>query len=485
MKNVIIFDIEACTWNFKADKGFLLCVGYKYLGDTKTTVLQRKFPVKDVFDDKELCQRVYDVLADDSVEAYIGHNLKWFDIPFFNTRLLLNGLPPLPQTRVFDTCNTMYKKLRMGNSLKNAIFQFKLPAEKTALDLPGSLRAAMGDKKEMALIVDHCLAPHHKVLTESLEWRKLADIKVGDRLVGFDETTENGPRTYQPSIVESIQYKMAPTYRVELSNGQVFITTGNHQWLQGRRGGGGWIQTSSLQDARYGKHASKVPVLFPYFQEEKTHDAGWLAGFLDGEGSVDKRLGVTAGQRPGAVLDKAVGLLEARGEEYKLRLTAEPQPGGLGKGDCMSLRLNGNLGARVAFMGAIRPTRLIQKVDISSWGRLERRGETVSVVSVQENGVAEIAVMQTSTRTFISEGIPMHNCKKDVEATEELYKRLIPLGQNGWHVGALKGLPEACKNCGTDGQFQRRGWNIAVKTRSPRFQCQKCGGWDSGKPVKI
>ena len=154
-KNIIVFDIEACTWNFKADKGFLLCVGYKYLGDSKTTVLEKK-KFGDPFDDKELCKRVYDVLADSSVEGYIGHNHKWFDIPFLNTRFLLNGMSPLPQARIFDTCDVMYKKLKMGNSLKNAIWQFKLPSEKTTLDLPGSLRAAMGDKKEMALIVDHC-----------------------------------------------------------------------------------------------------------------------------------------------------------------------------------------------------------------------------------------------------------------------------------------------------------------------------------------
>ncbi len=155
MKNVIIFDIEAVTFGFKADKGFLLCVGYKYLNEGKPIVLKRQFPAEP-FDDKALCKQIYEVLADPSVEAYIGHNVKWFDIPFLNTRFLMNRLPPLPPVRVFDTCNTMYKNLKMGNSLKNAIFQFKLPAEKTSLDLPGSLRAGMGNKKEMDLIVDHC-----------------------------------------------------------------------------------------------------------------------------------------------------------------------------------------------------------------------------------------------------------------------------------------------------------------------------------------
>lgn len=157
MKNIIVWDLESCTWNFKADKGFLLCVGYKFLGEPKIHILERKFPHRDIFDDKDLCKQAYEVLADPSVEGYIGHNLNFFDVPFLNTRLLLNGLPVLPRVKIFDTCNVMYKKLRMGNSLKNAIFQFKLPSEKTSLDLPGSLRAAAGDKKEMRLITDHCV----------------------------------------------------------------------------------------------------------------------------------------------------------------------------------------------------------------------------------------------------------------------------------------------------------------------------------------
>lgn len=153
---MIVWDLECVGFNFKGDKGFLLCVGYKYLGDKKTYVIERKFPSKDCFDDKELCQEISKVLSADGVEAYIGHNLNWFDVPFMNTRLLLNGLPPLPKVKVFDTCSVSYKLLRVGNSLGNLIQQFDLPAEKTRLSLPGSLRAAMGDKKEMALISDHC-----------------------------------------------------------------------------------------------------------------------------------------------------------------------------------------------------------------------------------------------------------------------------------------------------------------------------------------
>lgn len=154
MKNVVVFDIEACTWNFKADKGFLLCVGYKYLGDRGTTVLTRKFP-SDPFDDKALCADMYEVLS--QAEGFITHNGKRFDVPFLNTRLLLNGLPLLPaQTRHFDTCETIFKKLKMGASLKNSIEAFGLDAEKTPLDLKGSLRAVYGDKKEYKWIVDHC-----------------------------------------------------------------------------------------------------------------------------------------------------------------------------------------------------------------------------------------------------------------------------------------------------------------------------------------
>lgn len=154
MRNVVIFDIESCTWNFKADKGFLLCVGYKYLGDKKITVLTREFP-DDPFNDKKLCKEIYDVLS--KAEGLITHNGKRFDVPFLNTRFLLNGLPVLPPAlRHFDTCETIFKKLKMGASLKNSIEEFGLPSEKTALSLKGSLQAVYGDKKQYKWIVDHC-----------------------------------------------------------------------------------------------------------------------------------------------------------------------------------------------------------------------------------------------------------------------------------------------------------------------------------------
>lgn len=229
MKNVVIWDIECVTFNFKLDKGFLLCVGYKYLDEGKVEVLTRPLG-GDPFDDKALAKATYDILS--NAEAVITHNGKRFDVPAINTRLLLNGLPVLPATlRHFDTCETIFKKLKMGASLKNCISEFDLPSEKTALDLKGSLRAVMGNKKDYNWIVDHC--------------------------------------------------------------------------------------------------------------------------------------------------------------------------------------------------------------------------------------------------------------KKDVLATEALYKRLAPMGAPGWSMAALKGKKEACPTCGDAGRMQRRGWNVAIKNRSPRFQCQKCGGWVSGKSEPI
>ena len=164
MKNIVVFDIEALTFSFKADKGCLLCVGYKYLNEGKAMVLRRT-QFDDPFNDKKLCEQIYPILA--NAEGWITHNGKHFDVPFLNTRFLLNGLQPLPHTtRHFDTCDVMYHKLKMGNSLKNAIEQFKIPTEKTPLDLRGSLKAALGDKKEMDYIVDHC--KRDIVATESL-----------------------------------------------------------------------------------------------------------------------------------------------------------------------------------------------------------------------------------------------------------------------------------------------------------------------------
>src|SRR6266853_6754141 len=82
---IAIFDIETSTFGFKANSGFILCCGIKELGKP-IKMLVRDNMQPDPLNDKKLVTQIYDELS--KMDMVVGHNIKWFDMPFINSRLL-------------------------------------------------------------------------------------------------------------------------------------------------------------------------------------------------------------------------------------------------------------------------------------------------------------------------------------------------------------------------------------------------------------
>jgi len=66
-------------------------------------------------------------------------------------------------------------------------------------------------------------------------------------------------------------------------------------------------------------------------------------------------------------------------------------------------------------------------------------------------------------------------CRQDVEATEELYLRLLPFDRAHTRVYQDRTL---CGACG--GAVQYRGYLWASGRRYQRYQCCACGRWGQG-----
>ncbi len=75
--------------------------------------------------------------------------------------------------------------------------------------------------------------------------------------------------------------------------------------------------------------------------------------------------------------------------------------------------------------------------------------------------------------------------KHDVILLEKLYLLIRPWLTTHPNMGAYSERPYACSKCGTVGKLQRRGWNKNKVSKSPRYQCQECGGWTQDSAVKI
>lgn len=157
--NIIIFDIE--TTDFNADKGELLCVGYKRLGEgtTKlTTVLEDEqwFSQKSGIDDRALLKRVYGILS--AADGWIAHNGRGFDEKFLNTRLAIQGMSPLPPIPMVDTYLNI---LRGGTKLSSrrlgkAAASFGLAQAKDSLPWSYWLQARRGYEPAVRRIGVYC-----------------------------------------------------------------------------------------------------------------------------------------------------------------------------------------------------------------------------------------------------------------------------------------------------------------------------------------
>ena len=155
---VLFFDIEST--HLKANFGYCICFGYKYLGDKKAQVLSiSEHPGKTVTDDSALMRRVHDILTNhaDIIVSFYG---KEFDRKFLNTRMMYAGLPPLPPLSYehVDLYYTARANLALhSNRLASVAEAVGCPFKKTELKPMLWVAAMAGDKDARTYIEDHCL----------------------------------------------------------------------------------------------------------------------------------------------------------------------------------------------------------------------------------------------------------------------------------------------------------------------------------------
>lgn len=240
---------------------------------------------------------------------------------------------------------------------------------------------------------DYCLVPGTRVLTADLRWLPIETINVGDELIGFDEKL--GGHRMRGSAVLSKTFLSAPCYEVVTDRGTI-VASAAHLWVAGfdhsrRR----WIRTDAL------KKSHTISFLCDPWQEDRTWDGGWMAGFLDGEGWVSQGL-VGFGQNEGHLLDRACSQLKAAGFEFYGRKYDK---------SCVKLAILGEWGS-LRVLGQYRPFRLLGKSRRLWEGRRPCGGpreRPAHVLEVRPLGVRDVVGLGTSTKTLIAEGFLSHN----------------------------------------------------------------------------
>jgi hypothetical protein len=265
----------------------------------------------------------------------------------------------------------------------------------------------------------HCLAPDHRILTADLRWVRCGQLKVGERILAFNENPgvhRQTQRRFEVATILRSEPEIEECVRVTLADGRSIICTADHPWLaqpqtksDSKRQ---WVEARHLANRTRGRIAGRPPwyVLqqFEPWEDDRSYEAGWLAGILDGEGSVGYHECVRAcvTQACGPVAEQIASRFLQLGIKATTRLR---QPNSRHHKPLVSIDIAGGTAQVLSALGRLRPSRLLEQYQCDIH-RVAIQAKPVIVKSVEPIGPRPIQSITTTSKTYIGEGFLMHNC---------------------------------------------------------------------------
>lgn len=274
----------------------------------------------------------------------------------------------------------------------------------------------------------YCVVPNTRILTADLRWVRAGDLALGDELIGFDEDLGKGRgkgsvAKMRRSVVEVNKRIRLDCVKVITDKGAITVSKQHPLVAMGNRMEGRvWRQAADLVPG------DLMPWIGEPWEVDRSYESGYLAGMFDGEGTLGRSGSgmngtVTMAQREGVVLDETVMCLK----ELGFVPSVGPPTGGTHSDVCM-VRILGGKFETLRFLGSVRPHRLLKKAHMTWEGAAIRNGGSGSVnqtgrkdayatvLAVEPVGRREVVALQTSTRTFIAEGLLNHNSTTETYA---------------------------------------------------------------------
>ena len=259
------------------------------------------------------------------------------------------------------------------------------------------------------------------MIRSDLTWVPVKDLSVGDELIAFDETFTR-QNSYRRSTVVGTSRQRGPGFRIRTTRGEI-TASANHRWVViGPHGHDRmWKSTSQL---RAGWEIVRGYNFDPW-EVDRGYDAGWLAGFMDGEGfctKTSRHIGVGFAQNAGPTLDRALALLDRFGFTYNISKNFNrkyPE-----KNHC-SVQIHKPL----RMFGMIRPSRLMASASrvwegIRTFSPYSRIDPAV-ILSVEPVGEIELIGTATTTGTLIAEGFFSHNTMYEATSIPDIWAKVI------------------------------------------------------------
>ncbi len=277
----------------------------------------------------------------------------------------------------------------------------------------------------------YCVTPETRVLTSDLRWVQAGSLELGDELVGFDEDLGKGRghgavARLKPALVEQNKRISLRCLKITTDSGEITVSR-QHPLVSIAHSGRVWREAKDL------KVGDNLVWFLSPWEEDWSYEAGYLAGVFDGEGTIGRhgsgKNGVVGfSQKPGVVLDTTLLYLKERGFEVSqgnIRAQNASRSGVAG------FRIVGGKRETWRFLGTIRPQRLLERTRAhwvgasvriggsartAMFARVLRPNPHAEILRVEDVGVQEVVALQTSSRTFISEGFLSHNSTTETYA---------------------------------------------------------------------
>lgn len=242
-----------------------------------------------------------------------------------------------------------------------------------------------------------------RLLTADLQWILSSEIEVGAELIGFSETLGHGKTVFEKTIVESVQKVIEPSYIMYVDRSEILVSHA-HQWVASSpaRHHIKWRTTESL------KPGYNLRRLVKPWKIDRSYDAGWFAGFLDGEGALSGYQLSCAQKTSDMLSEKMWDMFEL----YTSNALHETTRLANGNRQEMTVARVANLPDILSLLGTVRPERLLSKIPEFLEGKspLTMQNNRVSIQDIEFVGNQEVYSIQTSSKTLVAEGYLSHNC---------------------------------------------------------------------------
>lgn len=210
---IVSWDIEAT--GLKADFAYLLCAGFKVLGEKPKIISIGDYKGKNIFDNEK--RLVKDVIAEmnkaDVLVSYFGTR---YDHPFMNAKALEYGLEfpnPTPRLDLFFTAKSNLAISR--KSMQNVAYFSNASHEKSPVEGKIWKAAMAGDRDALAWIEAHNLADIEVLEDVYIKLRPL--MRTHPRINGIENCRTCGSSKLQKRGT-TVSVLRGPQYRIKCTN---------------------------------------------------------------------------------------------------------------------------------------------------------------------------------------------------------------------------------------------------------------------------